>query len=166
MARLEARTVLGWSVVLRRSAHATLELAFAAEVAVAAAELLERLRLDLARAFARDAELVADDVERAGAAVLDAEAQLDDRALARRQDIEGGADALTQELPRRFLFGRRRHDVCEDAAERAFFLFADRRLEGDDGLTQGAGSFSHLVGRHAHHLRKLGCLGLAAEALE
>ena len=48
-------------------------------------ELVERLALDLADALARDAELAADLLERAGVSVLEAEAELDDLALAVRE---------------------------------------------------------------------------------
>ena len=48
------------------------------------AQLAQRLRLDLADALAGDAELAADLLERAAAAVFEAEAQLQHLALARR----------------------------------------------------------------------------------
>src|ERR1700674_1213719 len=95
-----------------------LEIAFAAQVAVGTTEFFQRLRLDLACALARNAQLVADDIQRARPAVLDAEPQLDARPLARRQHVERVPDTLAQQLPAGFLFGRRRHDIFEHAAQR------------------------------------------------
>src|SRR5581483_9612215 len=149
-----------------RRVRSGLEFAFAAQVPVRATQLLERLRLDLAGALARHPQLVADDVERPRPPVLDPEPQLDDRALAGRQHVERRADALAQQLPRRLLLRRRCHDVLEDAAERTLLFLADRGLERDDGLAQRARRLAHLVGRHAHELRKFGGLRLAAQALE
>src|SRR3990167_4632115 len=96
---------------------------------VALAQLAERLRLDLARPLASDAEGVANDIERARAAVDDAEAQLDHLALARREDIERFAHAGAQQLARRLLLGGGRQEVLQQAAERALILLADGRLE-------------------------------------
>jgi hypothetical protein len=53
------------------------------------AELAERLGFDLADAFARDGEVLADLLERVLAAVrAEAEAHLDDLLLARRSSLE------------------------------------------------------------------------------
>ena len=65
------------------SVQEVLELLAAAGVT----ELAQRLGFDLADALARDVELLADLFERAGTAVLDAEAQLQDLPLTRG---EGG----------------------------------------------------------------------------
>ena len=59
------------SIVVIGSVQEVLQLLAAAGVA----ELAQRLGLDLADALARDVELLAHFLERAGAAVLDAEAQ-------------------------------------------------------------------------------------------
>jgi RNA polymerase primary sigma factor len=52
------------------------------------AQLAQRLRLDLADPLAGDVELLADFLERAGAAVLEAEPELKDASLAAGQRVE------------------------------------------------------------------------------
>ena len=60
------------------------------------AQLAQRLGLDLADAFARDVELLADLLERAGTAVLDAEAELEDLLLTRGEGGEHVHELLLQ----------------------------------------------------------------------
>src|SRR5450756_1937723 len=76
-----------------------LELAGAARVA----EVMQRLPLDLADPLAGDVELLADLLKRAGAAVLQPEAQLEHSALTAGQRVEHGCNLLPEKLVRRGL---------------------------------------------------------------
>src|SRR5262245_26314477 len=95
------------------------------------AELAQRLRLDLADALAGDREPLPHLLERVVRLLPDAEAQPQDLLLTWR---EGGED-----FPRLFFEGERhrgvgrreRLPVLHEIAERALFVVADRRLEGD-----------------------------------
>src|ERR1700752_3491912 len=62
------------------------------------AQLAQRLDLDLADAFACDAELFADLFQRAAVAVFQAEAQLEHTALALGELVEHLLDLLAQHL--------------------------------------------------------------------
>src|SRR5438552_6223506 len=93
------------------------------------AELRERLRFDLANAFARDAELLADLFERADLPVVETEAQTHDRALAVVELLQRFFDRFREQRARG---GRGRRDdvgVFYEVAEEAVVFFADRRLE-------------------------------------
>ncbi len=70
-------------------------------------ELCEGLGLDLADALAGDAELYADLLERARVPVGQPVAQLDDRALALREQIEDALELLALNDPVDLLDGRR-----------------------------------------------------------
>src|SRR5262245_48467135 len=96
------------------------------------AEFPERLRFDLADAFAGDCEMLADLFERVLAAVRpQSEAHLDDLLLARRQGLQNFLRNFTEvdvdDGLGRVLDGL----VLDEIAEVRIFLFADRSLEGD-----------------------------------
>ena len=88
------------------------------------AQLAQRLGLDLADAFARDVELLADLLERAGTAVLDAEAELEDLLLARGEGGEHVHKLLLQQRERRGLARLARALIGDEVAKVAVFLFA------------------------------------------
>ena len=98
------------------------------------AHLLEDLGFDLTDALARDAELLADLLERVTDTVLEAEAHLDDLALAGRQKLEHRVDVLLPELT----VGRFKRIDClfvfDEVTELAVFLGTHRRLERNDVL--------------------------------
>src|SRR5215510_2520812 len=94
------------------------------------AEFAQRLRFDLADAFARDGEVLADLFERVLAAVRpQAEAHLDDLLLARRKRLQNFlrdfAEVDVDDGLGRVLDGL----VLDKIAEVRIFLFADRGLQ-------------------------------------
>src|SRR5207249_10557271 len=125
------------------------------------AQLAERLGLDLSDALAGDREALADLFERVLAAVADAEPQLDDLLLARRQRFEHRF-GLFLEIQVDDGFGRRDHlAILDEVAEMRIFLFADRRFEGDRLLRR---SEERRVGKECragwsreHEIRSVGC---------
>ena len=94
-------------------------------------QLAQRLGLDLADAFAGDAELLADLFQGVVGVHADAEAHAQDALLARRQRRQHAGGGLAQVR----LDGRvDRQDgvlVLDEVAQVAVFLVADRRLEAD-----------------------------------
>ena len=113
------------------------------------AQLAQRLGLDLADAFARDVELLADLLERAGTAVLDAEAELEDLLLARGEGGEHVHELLLQQRERRGLTRLARALIGNEVAEMAVLLLADGRFEGD-GFLCDLQNLAHLVHGHPH----------------
>ena len=67
--------------------------------AAGVAELAQGLGFDLADAFTGDVELLADLLQRAGAAILQAEAQAQDLFLTRGQGLEHVGQLLLQQGP-------------------------------------------------------------------
>src|SRR3954454_13375278 len=95
------------------------------------AELAQRLRLDLADAFARHIERAANFFERVLGAVADAEAHLEDLLLARRERAEDLVRLLF-EIRDDHVIDRGDHAaILDEIAEMRIFLFTDRRFEGD-----------------------------------
>src|SRR5580658_4511203 len=93
------------------------------------AQLAQRFRFDLADAFACDGERLADFFEGVFAAIVQAEAHLDDFFFARRQRLQHGRGLFLQvEVDDRV--GRRNDGlVFDEIAEVRIFFFADRRFE-------------------------------------
>src|SRR5262245_49514079 len=129
------------------------------------AEFAERLGFDLADAFARDGEVLADLFERVLAAVrAQSEAHLDDLLLARRQrlqhllrdfaevDVDDGLGGVLDGL------------VLDEIAEVRIFLFSDGRFQRDR-LLGDLEDFSDLRRRDVHLLGDLFRSRLAAELL-
>src|SRR5512143_3116701 len=138
-----------------------LELAAAAGVL----ELAQGLGLDLADALARHLELLADLLERVLVAVAQAEAHLEDPALALRERLEGLLDLLL-EVDVDDRVGRRGDElVLDEVAEVAVLLLADRRLERD-GLLGDLDDLADLADRHVHLLGDLLARRLAADLLD
>src|SRR5450759_4013499 len=87
------------------------QLAGAARVA----EVMQRLPLDLADPLAAHVELLADLLKRAGAAVLQPDAQLEHSALTAGQRVEHGRHLLLEEPVRRGLGRGQRGAVLDEA---------------------------------------------------
>ena len=91
----------------------------------------ERLGFDLPDALASDREMLADFFERVLAAVLQAEAHLDDLLFARAESLQDLGRLLAQ-IQIDYGFGRRSHAAVDDeVAQMRFFFFADGRFERD-----------------------------------
>src|SRR6266542_5337389 len=129
------------------------------------AQLAKRLDLDLADTFPRDAELLADLLERAAVAVFQAEAQLEDAALALGQLVEHLLDLLAQHLVARGVRGCQHLGVLDEVTKLAVLLLAHRRLERHR-LQRGLADGADLLDRDAHDLGQLLVAGLAAKLLE
>src|SRR3989449_2286162 len=112
-------------------------------------QLAQRLGLDLADAFARHAELTADFLQRAGAAVIQPKAQLQHLALTwgeRLQDVF----QLLLEHGKRCRLGRGQGVlILDEIAQMTVFLFTDGRLQGDR-LLGNLDDFAHTLHREAH----------------
>src|SRR5262245_12783720 len=129
------------------------------------AEFAQRLRLDLADAFSRDGEVLADLFERVLAAVrAQAEAHLDDLLLARRQRLQNllrdFAEVDVDDSLGRVLDGL----VLDEVAEVRIFLFADRRLQRNR-LLGDLEDLPDLRGRDVHLFGDLFRGRLAAQLL-
>ena len=133
--------------------------------AAGVAQLAERLGLDLADALARDIEFLADLLKRAGAAVLNAEAQLEDLLFARGQGREYVHQLLLQQRERRGLARLARALVGNEVAEVAVLLLADGGLQRDR-LLRDLEDLAHLVHGHTHLGGDLVRRGVVAERLE
>src|SRR5919198_2916660 len=94
-------------------------------------ELLERVVLDLADPLARDAEGLADLLERARLPAGQPKAQFDHAPLALRQRRERVLDVLAPKRQRRVLVWRLDLVVLDEVAELRVLLLADRLLERD-----------------------------------
>src|SRR4051794_11502363 len=81
------------------------------------AQLAQRLGLDLADPLAGDVELLADLLEGPGAAVLEAEAELQDAALAAGQRVEHCLHLLLEQLVGGRLGGGEGPAVLDEVAE-------------------------------------------------
>src|SRR5659263_559882 len=121
------------------------ELAQALRVAVRL-ELGQRLGLDLADALARDAELLPDLFEGARVAARAAEAQLDDAALALREQLQH-ADELLALHDVVDLFDRRGGIlVFDEVDQQRVALVADRRVKAR-WLLADLEDLAHALGR-------------------
>src|SRR3954469_12889046 len=109
-------------------------------------ELLHRVVLDLADPLASDVERAADLLERPRPAAGEAEAHLDDLALALRQRRQRAVDVLLAEVLRRDLERRLGRLVLDEVAELGLVLLADRLLERDR-LLGHAQDVAHLARR-------------------
>ena len=94
-------------------------------------QLAQRLGLDLADAFARNVELLADLLEGMRLAVLKAEAHTQDLLLTRREGGEDILELLTQKRVGCLLGRLRSVIILNEVAEMTVLFFADRRLKGD-----------------------------------
>ena len=93
------------------------------------AQLAQGLGLDLADAFARDVELLADLLERVRLAVGQTEAHPQHLLLARGQRGQNLLKLLTQQRVGRFLRRLRGFVVLNEIAQMAVLFLADRRLQ-------------------------------------
>src|SRR3954453_2704753 len=127
-------------------------------------ELLERVVLDLPDALARDVERPPDLLQRVRPRARQAEAHLDDLALALRQRVQRLAHVLAAEVLGRHLEGRLGGLVLDEVAQLGLFLLADRLLERDR-LLRHAQDVAHLAHRALQLARDLLRQRLAAELL-
>ena len=95
------------------------------------AQLAQGLGLDLADAFARDVELLADLLERVRLAVGQTEAHPQHLLLARGQRGQNLLKLLAQQRVGRFLRRLRGLVVLNEVAQMAVLLLTDRRFEGN-----------------------------------
>src|SRR5271166_2510607 len=116
------RSVLLWVLI---AFHEALEVA----QALSLAQLAQRLRLDLANTFARDAEQFADLFEGAVGLQADSEAHPQDLLLAWRQRRQDLARQLAEVAPDCRFDRRGREFVLDEIAERALFFVADGSLQ-------------------------------------
>src|SRR4249919_4081209 len=99
-----------------------------------ALELLQRVVLDLADALAGDPERAPHLLEGAGLLALQAEAKLDQLALALGQRVERAIDVLAAERRGGRVERRDGLLVLDEVAELGLLLLADRLLEADREL--------------------------------
>ena len=95
------------------------------------AQLAQGLGLDLADAFARDVELLADLLKRVRLAVGQTEAHPQHLLLARGQRGQDLLKLLAQQRVGRFLRRLRGLVVLNEVAQMAVLLLTDRRFEGN-----------------------------------
>ena len=91
-------------------------------------QLAQRLGLDLADAFARNVELLADFFQRVIGVHFDAETHAQHLGFARRQRIQHVAGDIAQAAVDRGIAGRHRRLVLDEIAEVRIIVVADRRL--------------------------------------
>src|SRR4051794_30127348 len=128
-------------------------------------ELLQRVVLDLPDPLARDVERAADFLERARPAAREAEAHLDDLALALRQRRQRPVDVLLAQVLRGDLERRLGRLILDEVAELGLVLLADRLLERDR-LLGHAQDVAHLARRALELAGDLLRARLAAERLD
>ena len=126
------------------------------------AELRHRSSLDLADALPGEVEVLADLFEGAGLATVEAEAELEDLALAVVERGEEPVDLLGQERGGGHLEGRLGGAVLDDVAELGVAVLA-QRLGERQRLGGEAQRLGDLVLRHLDLGRELGERGRAAE---
>src|SRR4051794_26500429 len=127
-------------------------------------ELLERVVLDLADPLARHVERPADLLQRPRALAGQAEAHLDDLALALRQRGKGTAHVVAAQVLGGQLEGRLGGVVLDEVAQLGLLLVADRLLQRH-GLLRHAQDVAHLARRALELACDLLGRGLAAELL-
>src|SRR5712691_4032551 len=113
----------------------------------------ESLALELPDALARQVELVSDRLERPGLA-LEAEAELQDAALALGQGVESPPDALAPERLLGLVERIRGLAVGEQVSELALVIRAHRLVQRDGGL-RGAERLVYVLDRKAGSLGEL-----------
>src|SRR5690606_1518699 len=128
------------------------------------AELPQRLRLELADALPRHANLPADAFQRAASPIHQAVPHRDHITLAVRQRLEHRADLLAQELASGRVRRSRQLLVLDEVTEAAVLFLADRHLEAHRVLAQLQDLLDPLR-RHVHRLRQLFARRLATEFL-
>src|SRR6476619_889838 len=109
-------------------------------------ELLQRVVLDLPDALAGHVEGAADLLQRARPAAGQAEAHLDDLALALGQSRQRAVDVLLAQVLGGDLEGRLGRLILDEVAELGLLLLADRLLKGDRLLAH-AQDVAHLARR-------------------
>src|SRR5438876_1748942 len=115
------------------------------------AQLAQRFGFDLADAFARYGERLPDLFQSVLAAVLQAEAHLDDFFFARSQRAQDLSGLVLQVHVDYSLGGRDHRAVFDEVAEMRIFLFADWGFEGD-GLLRDLQDFPDFRDRNVHAL--------------
>src|SRR6266536_5920232 len=128
-------------------------------------ERCERGVLDLPDPFAGEAEGSADLIERPRLTVVEAEAQLDDAALALRQRGERLPEILALQRERGYVEGRLGQRVFEEVSELRIALFPERLLEREWRLRH-AQDLPHLVARQLEFGGDLLRLWLPRELLD
>ena len=112
------------------------------------AQLAQRLRLDLADAFAGHIELRSHLFQGALTPIFEAEAQTQHALLAQAERLLRGHNLLGEKLAIRRLVRLLRRLVLDEVPEVAVLLLADRRLEGDRLLAH----LAHLANALRSHL--------------
>ena len=130
-------TVTATPVHQARSRRASGDVAHAGRVGQRT-KLLQALVLDLADPLTGDVERTPDLVERPRLPAVEAVAQLEHLALARRERAEDRAQGVAAEGDLGRLVGKRRRLVGEEVPELGLVLVADRLLERDRGLRAAA----------------------------
>src|SRR5581483_11296849 len=116
-------------------------------VAAGVAQLRHRPRLDLADALAGEVEVLADFLEGAGLAAVEAEAEAEDLALALVEGAEELGDLFGEEGGGRHLEGRLGRTVFDDVAELGVAVLT-KRLGERQGFGREAEGLGHLVLGH------------------
>ena len=129
------------------------------------AEFPQRLRLDLADAFAGDVKLLADLLERPALAVLQPEPEAQNLRLPGGQGFEDVVQLLPQEGVGGGVDRRRGVVVGDEVAQVAVLLLADRGLEGDRLLAHPQ-DLPHLIHRHIQLVGDLLGAGLMAVGVQ
>ena len=129
------------------------------------AQLAQGLGLDLADTLTGDVELLAHLLQGAGAAVLDAEAQLQHLLLTGGQGAQHVHQLLLQQREAGGLAGLGRALVGDEVAQMAVLLLTDGRLQGH-GLLCDLQNLPHLVHGHAHLGGDLLGRGIVAQLLQ
>ena len=111
------------------------------------AELAEGFCLDLADALPRDVELLPQLFQRAGPAVVEAEAERDHPLFAGRQTLEHAHQLLAEQLAARFIHRDPGFFILNEIFEVGVFFLAHRRFQADRLLCQ-LQQFPHPVRLH------------------
>src|ERR1035441_3173460 len=128
------------------------------------AQFAQGLGLDLADAFAGDLVLLADLLQRARIAVIQAIAELQDSALALRQAIEHFAQAALKQVKAGDLAWVLGGPVFDQVAEMRLIGLAHGRLHGD-GLLRHLQDRSHALDGHLHSIGEFFGAGLVPQFL-
>jgi DNA gyrase subunit B len=128
--------LMGSNVPPRRRFIQTHALQIVAQLAAAAGvtQPTQRLRFDLADAFARHAKLLAHLLQRVAIAIHKAKAQLEDAHLTRGQALENLVNYLAQQLLACSFARRSRILILDEVTQVAVFLFAHRHFQAKRAL--------------------------------